>query len=52
MRWLINYIRSCFCNHDWELMFEGRIDTGGNNFYYMKGYRCKKCGYYKEYKTC
>lgn len=22
MRWLINYIRSCFCNHDWELLKE------------------------------
>lgn len=21
MRWLINYIRSCFCKHEWELIF-------------------------------
>ena len=20
MRWLINYIRSCFCNHEWECL--------------------------------
>ncbi len=20
MIWLINYIRSCFCKHDWELL--------------------------------
>ena len=22
MRWLINYIRSCFCKHDWECIAE------------------------------
>ena len=21
MRWLIDYIRSCFCKHEWELIF-------------------------------
>lgn len=51
MRWLINYIRSCFCKHEWELIFEGRISISENDFYTMKGYRCTKCGYYKEYRT-
>lgn len=55
MRWLINYFRSCFCKHDWELIFNtnvnitelGRIvDT-----YSMKTYRCKKCGMQKKYKS-
>lgn len=22
MRWLINYLRSCFCKHDWEMIFD------------------------------
>ena len=50
MRWLINYIRSCFCKHDWELIFDvfvkGDIET-----YNCKTYRCKKCGYSKKYKS-
>lgn len=25
MRWLINYIRSCFCRHDWILQPNGRL---------------------------
>lgn len=53
MRWLINYIRSCFCNHDFELlkevsMFESeysRIPMGTKWVY-----RCKKCGYHKVVK--
>lgn len=52
MRWLINYIRSCFCKHEWEKIFEGRVTTDNEGSYYiMKGYRCTKCGYYKKYKS-
>ena len=59
MRWLINYIRSCFCKHEWELIF--------NNYFYSqsivtgkmdecpyrteKVYRCKKCGIEKRYSS-
>lgn len=25
MRWLINYIRSWFCKHEWELIFDKMI---------------------------
>lgn len=50
MRWLINYIRSCFCKHDWELIFNGAVQDDGS-FYYCKVYRCKKCGYSKKYKS-
>lgn len=62
MRWLINYIRSLFCNHDYELLDETDVHT---NAYCIDGitrkvkigrrwtYRCRKCGYsytYKNYK--
>lgn len=51
MRWLINYIRSCFCKHDWEIIFDGAVKTYGDGLYYAKTYRCKKCGYSKRYKS-
>lgn len=46
---IINYIRSCFCKHEWELISDVFIkgDCGG---YHCETYRCKKCGYtVKEY---
>ena len=50
MRMLINYIRSCFCRHEWELIFNvdviDDVDT-----YSCKTYRCTKCGYAKKYKS-
>ena len=50
MRWLINYIRSCFCEHEWELIFDVFVQgTLGN--YNCKTYRCTKCGYSKRYKS-
>ena len=53
MRWLINYIKSCFCNHDWELIHDVFVNGGGYyDSYYCKVYRCKKCGYSKKYKSC
>lgn len=51
MRWFINYIRSCFCEHDWELLRKADVY---NDYDYQIGtkwtYRCKKCGYMKTYK--
>lgn len=51
MRTLINYIRSCFCKHDWECLLEnapvyyntnkGNIQIPDNRIWL---YRCKKCG--------
>lgn len=60
MRWLINYIRSCFCKHEWELL--ERTDVQSNKDYYGRNvelynlgtkwfYRCKKCGLDKLYKN-
>lgn len=51
MRWLINYIRSCFCSHEWELIFDVFVH-GDFDRYNCKTYRCKKCGYSKKYKSC
>ena len=53
MRWLINYIRSCFCKHEWELLqiinhkneFSIRYDMICGRTYV---YRCNKCGYVQK----
>ena len=47
MRWLINYIRSCFCKHEWELIFDVFV-KGDMKSFSCKTYRCKKCGYSKD----
>jgi len=51
MRWLINYIRSCFCKHDWHI--EQIYVKEADDFGYRNGYkvymRCKKCGYHKKH---
>ena len=60
MRKLIDYIRSCFCKHEWELLDETSVYS--NTDYcgrtvdpYRIGtqwtYRCKKCGYFKVHKN-
>ena len=51
MRWLINYIRSCFCNHDWELIHDVFVQGTMHGDYHCKTYRCKKCGYSKKYRS-
>ena len=49
LRSIINYFRSCFCNHDWELIIENyQYPTNKQNK--IKVYRCKKCGYSKQYE--
>ncbi len=48
MRWLIQYLRSCFCKHDFECI------TRCDHYWYEDDemphkhtyiYRCSKCGY-------
>lgn len=59
MRWLINYIRSCFCKHEWELIFETNVHCERDidyrrrdvHNYTVKTYRCKHCGYTQKYKS-
>ena len=50
MRTIINYVRSCFCKHEWELIFDVKID-GTTRDYSKKVYRCKKCGYSRTNTT-
>lgn len=53
MRWLINYIRSCFCTHDWELLHRASVWEDPEDKYPLGRrwiYRCKKCGYTKVVK--
>lgn len=54
MRTIINYIRSCFCRHDWELIFESDIVndiTDKTPINRVKVYRCKKCGVSRKYSV-
>lgn len=50
MKWLINYIRSCFCKHEWGLIFNVFVKSDTHS-YNCKTYRCKKCGLSKRYKS-
>ena len=53
MRFLINYIRSYFCKHEFELIGETEIyrcDTSIRPYKYTITYFCKKCGYFKQIK--
>lgn len=52
MKWLINYIRSCFCNHDWEFLKEVRYFSDGYDRPEQITiiYRCKKCGMVQKIK--
>ena len=54
MRWLINYIRSCFCEHEWELLAQTNFYSNSTSElidYTRWDYRCKKCGCQKTYKN-
>lgn len=51
MRWFINYIRSCFCAHEWEMIFSVGVRCDDGEIYTCKTYRCTKCGYAKRYKS-
>ena len=54
LRWLINYIRSCFCKHDWELLEKTSVWDSTVAKYPIGTkwiYRCKKCGHSKKYKN-
>ena len=53
MRTLINYLRSCFCKHKFELLKE--IECYYNEkdeipAYRRQTYMCFKCGYVKKIK--
>lgn len=56
MRWLVNYLRSLWCEHDWELLDKAVVYPNGScshddlPIYRQYTYRCKKCGYANKYK--
>lgn len=56
MRWIINYIRQCFCKHEYEFIRE--VELWEYDFHEEKDipigarriYRCKHCGYVQKIK--
>lgn len=48
MRWIINYIRQCFCRHEWQredvegVAYDGFLWKGKGTKVFML---CSKCGY-------
>ena len=51
MKWLINYIRSCFCNHKWELFREAQFYKKPSDSMPVRTeyiFFCKECGSFKK----
>ena len=52
MRKLIHYIYSCFCKHDWEMIFNARVRSedmyGEYKTYLEKTYCCKSVDLYRK----
>ena len=47
MRWLVNYLRQIFCQHDWYIEeWRMKTDFRQGQKVYM---RCKKCGYHTRH---
>lgn len=47
MKKLIEYIRSCFCHHEWILLHEGNVrfdEWHSMPVYHQWIFQCKKCG--------
>jgi len=45
VRFMINYIRSLLCLHDWELIGRAVHSKNARHMKLVCTYRCKKCGY-------
>ena len=53
MRTLINYLRSCFCKHEFNLLKETECYYNAEDklpAYRRQTYMCPKCGYVKKIK--
>lgn len=52
MRNIINYLKQCFCKHEFELVNDIHVYSEKNNYKMPVGYKqiyfCKKCGYVKK----
>lgn len=54
LRRTIQYLRSCFCNHKWELVLQTRTwehDTDRRPIGCEKVYMCAKCGHIQRIKS-
>jgi hypothetical protein len=49
LRWFINYLRECFCKHDFNVE-EMNVTLFGDLTNVKVYMRCKKCGYHKKHK--
>lgn len=53
MRTLINYLRSCFCKHEFKYIDEVSVykdNRTSKPHVIRQTYMCKKCGYVKKIK--
>lgn len=50
MRRLIIFIRSLFCEHEWEDLGEHKHGCFDSSSVIIRLYRCKKCGYVQRIK--
>ena len=48
MRWLISYIRSCFCHHDIKVIDGMKFNPWGLLTRPIKTFYCSKCGMTKQ----
>lgn len=49
MRWLIQYIRSCFCKHEWAFEEEYVRAPYSGRSGPVVSVTCEKCAYHKSY---
>ena len=54
MRSIIQYLRSCFCKHDWKLVADNKYYAYSDSEMPWKRvlvYRCTKCGLVQKVNT-
>lgn len=49
LRAIINYSRSCRCQHDFEFLAEIEVHSEFGKSWHLT-YRCRKCGYVQRVK--
>ena len=52
MRTIVNFIRQCFCKHEFEyeeVMYKSSNDMGGSREGIKVSRTCRKCGWHKAY---
>lgn len=50
MRWLINYLRQCFCKHDFDKEEITLVNDLNEAVNIKVSLFCTKCGYHKSFK--